>query len=585
MSKAIYAIHRSKKLNNDLFKEHLFKICESLTPDNIHSQNEHTLHVEGDTAIGISLNRNGANVFGLNLLIGKLYEKEDFDWKTVLGPKPDGNFALIRADDRYAELVTDGLATRTLWFYKDDEWFVSSTSQRAIIQFIGNFEFNRAVVPWMLSTGSLGPDLSWDKRIQRVKPNSAIVLDKKEWSLKENWNRIYFEEIKKSKKEHREELYNAIQQTFDHLKNLDFSKWLLPLSGGYDSRAILYLLQNRLNDKSLRTVTWGDKESLKIEGNDAKIATELAEFLNIPNQYYYTDNRRESYDVVLSRFLRCGEGRTDRVAGYIDGLQIWKSFYENGATGIIRGDEAFGWLSINSYESVIHLIEFAMCKDFRNLADISETYNFPEQKIPEYLEKGQNESLEDWRDRLYQAYRIPTKLAAMSDVKLAYVEVISPFLSKRILETVRQLPANMRSNKILFSEIVEEITVDFPIATLGAETNLKNLLIEKKMIDFLVGQIEDEDAEELLGKDFISFVVGSLKEMNVHNKKMKKGKKHFFSYIIPKFVIKWLRKNAPRPKMAPELLLFRTFIVISMHKILTKDANLLANKPKFHNTQ
>lgn len=556
-------------------KERLFQICESLTPDNIQADIEHTLHVKDDTAIGVTLNRNSAEIRGLNLLMGKLYEKNSFNWETVNGPKPDGSYALIRTDDNYTELITDELATRTLWYYKDDEWFIGSTSQRAIIQFIGSFKFNRAVVPWMLSTGALGPELSWDERIQRVKPNSTVVLNKKKWSLQEDWNPIQFKEKKRSKVHHKKNLSDAIHATFQHLEKLDFSKWLLPLSGGYDSRTILCLLKSQVSGKTINTVTWGDKAALKVEGNDAKIATELANHLNVPNEYYYTDKRRESIDVVLNRFLECGEGRTDRVAGYIDGMQIWKSFYNNGATGIIRGDEAFGWLSISSYESVIHLLEFATCKDFRNLSDVCETYNFPKQKIPEYLEKTESESLEDWRDRLYQSYRIPTKLAAMSDIKLSYVEVINPFLSKRILEVVRELPPNLRSDKKLFSEIVEEITPDFPIATFGANSNLKKILKNKKIIQFLLREIQSDEAQSLLGKEFISFIIDCVKEHSTNSHSLKKGLKKYLSIILPKTAKKWIRKKAPYPKLAPDLFLFRVYIIVKMFQIFSDDASLL----------
>ena len=48
--------------------------------------------------------------------------------------------------------------------------------------------------------------------------------------------------------------------------NLDYSKWKLLLSGGYDSRGILGLIKaNNQNTKNLETVTWGLKESLKIK--------------------------------------------------------------------------------------------------------------------------------------------------------------------------------------------------------------------------------------------------------------------------------------------------------------------------------
>jgi len=572
MSKAIYIVHRSKILSSEEVQDRLYQICERLTPDNLSGEHSHTIHMEADTAMGVSLSTDSSKVQGRSILIGKLYEDEKFNWETVGGVKPDGSYALIRADSALTELVTDGLATRTLWYYKDKDWFICSTSQRAIIQWIGTFEFNRAVVPWMLSTGALGPEFSWDKRIMRVKPNSSVVLDKKNWVLTENWQKIVFKEKNISREEHKKELSNSIRQTFEHLSNLDFNKWLLPLSGGYDSRAILCLLKKRVSSDKINTVTWGDKAALEVEGNDAKIATELAEILDVKNQYFYTDKREESIDTVLNRFLRCGEGRTDRVAGYIDGMKIWKSFYENGTEGIIRGDEAFGWLSINSYESVIHLLEFTTCNDFSNLAHICEKYNFPKQEIPDYIARSENESLENWRDRLYQTYRIPTKLAAMSDIKLSYVEVITPFLSKRILETVRQLPSELRSDKKLFTEVSDEITPDFPIASLGANTNLKNVLSNNEVIQHLLNEIQSEKAESIFDMEFIDFVKQSIERNSKGPNNVKKQLKKYIAIVLPKAAKRWIRKKAPLPKLSSVILLFRVYIIVKMVNILTEDA-------------
>lgn len=572
MSKAIYVVQRTNKISSPEIKDRLNEICERLTPDNLPGEHKHSIHTEADTAIGLTLSTGSSRIQGRNILVGKLYENEKFEWKTVGGSVPDGSFALIRADAERAELVTDALATRTLWYFKNDDCFVCSTSQRAIILWLSSFEFNRAVIPWMLSSGALGPELSWDTRIKRVKPSTTIVLDKEKWVLKENWQKITFTERMISRDAHKEKLYNSIKQTFDHLMNLDFTKWLLPLSGGYDSRVILCLLKKRVNKDNINTVTWGDKAALEVEGNDAKIATELAEMLGVMNQYHFTDKRKESINTVLNRFLKCGEGRTDRVAGYIDGMKIWKSFYENGTEGIIRGDEAFGWLSINSYESVIHLLEFTTCKDFRNLVHVCEKYNFPSQKIPVYLVKSEKESLEDWRDRLYQSYRIPSKLAAMSDIKLSYVEVITPFLSKRILETVRQLPSELRSDKRLFTEISDEVTPDFPIASLGANTNLKNVLSNDKVIRHLLDNIQSDNAKRLLGEEFIDFVTGSVESRSESNTGFKKQIKKYAAISLPKATKRWLRKKAPLPKLSSVILLFRVYIIVKMEIILTEDA-------------
>ena len=52
-------------------------------------------------------------------------------------------------------------------------------------------------------------------------------------------------------------LREALEETNAAL-DLDLTKWVLALSGGYDSRSILYMLRDAgKNIGALRTVTWG----------------------------------------------------------------------------------------------------------------------------------------------------------------------------------------------------------------------------------------------------------------------------------------------------------------------------------------
>ncbi|MBV8515292.1 MAG: hypothetical protein JO260_08325, partial [Acidobacteria bacterium] len=47
--------------------------------------------------------------------------------------RPDGTFALFRADVNQVEVLTDYAASRTIWYLKTDEIFVAATSQRMIL--------------------------------------------------------------------------------------------------------------------------------------------------------------------------------------------------------------------------------------------------------------------------------------------------------------------------------------------------------------------------------------------------------------------------------------------------------------------
>src|SRR5690606_3180791 len=129
--------------------------------------------------------------------------------------------------------------------------------------------------------------------------------------------------------------------------NFDFSKWVLPLSGGYDSRAILCMLGSV---EGLRTITWGTKASQEDPQSDAAIARRVANQMGVTNEYFETDVTKGSLAEVFEKFIAFGEGRVTNISGYLDGFATWQALLERGVEGVIRGDEGFGWKNVHTYE-------------------------------------------------------------------------------------------------------------------------------------------------------------------------------------------------------------------------------------------
>src|SRR5690606_27246875 len=101
------------------------------------------------------------------------------------------------------------------------------------------------------------------------------------WKTSIQSNPVKFEPLEVSDKEHEKLLLDALEDTFRSLK-INYSNWVLPLSGGYDSRSIVcFLAKLRKNIESLKTVTWGVKDSLRQKGNDAYVAVNLAKHFGL----------------------------------------------------------------------------------------------------------------------------------------------------------------------------------------------------------------------------------------------------------------------------------------------------------------
>jgi hypothetical protein len=567
MSKVIYACSRNSSFTE---KENLQlqKTCAALTPDNLTSPVQHKISVSDKIAYAIINHHSLFQELDESLLLGSIFDHQN-SWHKPKTEFPDGSYAIFRQDDDYVEIVSDFAASRTIWYYFDENLFLASTSQRAIILFLRDFKFDSRVIPWMLSTGTLGPELSWDTRIKRIPPDSSVILDKAIWSIPLLQNKVYFSPQQIPPVEQKQLLTNAIQTTIVSLQYLNFSKWALLLSGGYDSRALLCFLKS--NDQ-LKTITWGLSESINEKGNDAKVAADLAQTLNVQHSYFHTDISKEPIEQIIDRFILCGEGRIDHLAGYMDGLEIWRRLStEEAVYGVIRGDEGFGWLPVSSELTVKYTVGYALCSDYANLENVSRDFGIPEQEFPVELQRQSEESLESWRDRLYHSFRLPTILAALSDIKYSYVEVINPLLSKLILQRVRELPDHLRTNKSLFKEIVHAISPNVPYASKEANATPKDLLKKKEIVELIKAKLQSEYARQIFGTEFINYVVAGIQLENFSNQATTKKIKMAVKSVVPRFVRNRLRDNGLKAKVDGNTLAFRVYIIVRMHEILRAD--------------
>ncbi|MDT7830213.1 asparagine synthase-related protein [Pricia sp. S334] len=565
MSKIIY-INFSNEVDQRSYSK-LAQISKTLEPDNI-DPNPPKIYQGHRTLYSIVNPVGTITTKDESILLGHCVCQNN--WYSPLNPVEDGSYALIRSDQEMTEVVADSVGSRALWYFKNKEIFIVATSQRAIILFLESFEFNEKIIPWMLSTGTLGPDFSWDKRITKLKPDSRIIVYKEDWKLEEKNNEIVISESKRSYKEHKKKLYNAIQTSFKNFA-FDLEKWVLPLSGGHDSRAILYLINNALqNPGKIRSITWGLAQSIHQKGNDAFVAKKVAEATGVQHKYYHTDMSNNSAQTILKRFIENGEGRIDHISGYADGFAIWKTLFEDGVDGIIRGDEGFGWVTAASPLRIRYHLGCALCTDYSNLSDYRK-YGIPEQVNPEYMKQKESESLYAWRDRVYHRYRIPTVLSALSDLKLGYIEQSTPLLADQIIRTVRTLPDRLRTEKSLFKEIMHDFKPKLEYATKSATSAPMNILKSGEMVSYLRKELKSEEAMRIFSPEFLHMILeNSVVSKGESTKTSFRLKlKLLFIKYAPQYIKNRISSNR---KLAVDsnILLFRVYIIIHMHRLLSK---------------
>src|SRR5262245_31381410 len=317
MVRAVPAVSRHPGQPNrlDAYRDSLNR---KLAGNNITPRPPIVVHENGVSAA--LLNPSGAACMkGASIAVGTLLEPRD-DWHVPGAALPDGSFALLRADDDHIELAADAVGSRTLWYVLTDRELIASSSQRAIVTLLGSFEPNRDALPWMLSSGTLGPTAAWDARLKRVQPGERVSLDRARWRLTTTTAPLEFAPDEAASRAAQLERLRAAVGDACRRWSFDARKWVLTLSGGTDSRSLLCLLRHR----GIGAVTWGVPDSADQDGSDAHVARLLASSLAVPHRFFAMDSHADAPDVVLDRFLAAGEGRVARISGYVDGFRVWK---------------------------------------------------------------------------------------------------------------------------------------------------------------------------------------------------------------------------------------------------------------------
>lgn len=565
MAKALFVCFRNPKIED--FKELGANISKRLEPDNV-SASKPYVHFGKKTFTLIYNPAPTIRTDGASICLG-MCENQD---KLFVpnSPLPIGSYALFREGNDYIEAATDYAASRTMWYYHNDDIFIASTSQRMAVAFLGDFQLNEKACGWFLCSGTLGPGLSWDKRLRIVPPRTRIVLDRQNWklNLKDDANFDFTgvpEEVVDAES-YKETLSKAVKNAVVNL-NIDPSQWTLALSGGMDSRSLLYHLQ----DENLRAVTWGLKMAMNQPTSDARIGKKLAGMTGVPHKYAEMDYKEGSFPKLIDRFIKAGEGRIDHLAGYLDGLELWGDLSATGR-GIIRGYDAFGRKPpvTNEYQ-VRRTCNLITSED--KIGEIPEKFYISKSDIPSHLHRGSEETLEDWRDRLWLQHRTPITTASLEDIKLAYVEIVNPLLSQKVVQTVQSLPVELRNNKKVWETIISEMFPKVPLAKREAVQEVGEILNLDDVRDYVCNTLRDSEDSDIFPKEFLDHLIDSYSK-NYQKESFRRGLRKLIKAYMPKKVENMIRANVNSGFLSYQWLATRAFMILKINEMYLQDSKV-----------
>jgi len=554
MSKFLYVNYRN--VNAGITEELLKKInlLFGVKKDEIHYTRKDTVH--------LLIIKEASNV--------KVNGKLDFRIN-LPSSKGDSHYLRVQHEVDCIEVKGDKVGSRAIWYYADTEKLIVSSSQKAIVAVIGSFQPDESAWTWMLANGSLGPELSWDKRIKALPADAKLLFDTQVWKpqvILPNWKFVY---EKKSKLELKEELGNLLEEVkYDF--DLGETKTLLTLSGGYDSRAALYLLKQ---NKNIDTATWGIPAAFKTPLTDATVARAVSKAWDT-RHFEYDVQLKNNFEQNLEIFLAYGEGRNDHINTFMDGLEMWQRIAEDGYKWVVRADEAFGWLPVKTELDVRTSVAMADFSDFRNVPK-AVIESLPKQAVPDYLKRGINEPLEDYRDRLYQQYRLPFVIGPLQDPPLSFVEYLNPLLHPKLIDFARALPPELRTKKKLYAEWVDSLLPQIPYAEVPSIPEAYNIASSSENFKLFEAFFYDESSRALFGNEFVTFVQKNLRSKDSASDSINSKFKVKVNRLMPLGIKKLIRNKITGYQLDIGSLMLRSFIVYKMNSMM-KEASCLISK-------
>ncbi|WP_280565257.1 hypothetical protein, partial [Chromohalobacter sp. 48-RD10] len=144
-----------------------------------------------------------------------------------------------------------------------------------------------------------------------------------------------------------------------------------------------------------------------------------------------------------------------------------------------------------------------------------------------------------------------------------------------ILGVVRSLPDDLREDKFLFKSVVESMGSNIPFALKSANANPQDILREKACVDLMKSEIISNYSAELFGAGFVNRIISEIKVGKDESRRQ--SIKGLVISLLPTSIKNRLRDTVVRRSVDGNVLAFRVFMIIKMHKMLSSDASRAAN--------
>lgn len=457
-------------LNIDFFKEESFK-------ENYINKNSHKEENLKFNAYSLNfIQKKSIEVFDDNLtvcLIGELYNENTYEEnflsyiKDIYYCNPDnflgklnGTFVLLVHDKKAQKTIiaVDKVASKPLFYssFNGQLFFSSNLSNFSNISH-REYSINLSAIADILSHGFILNNNTFFNEIQELKNGNCIVIHDNKFKIIEYWNFNFQQPAKElSKKEYANRLKELLHKSVKRRIRPNVSSGIL-LSGGVDSRAILYYYKKYVNKPI--TVCYGfDRD--KWELSDGDIAKKLAEENNC--KHYEIKYNLANYSNTIQKVTKL----SNSFARVLPEFEVYKKIREEVKVHrVFSGDNNFGRFGkfMGNDEQMMEIANYINYfeKYGKKQFPISEKLydklsKASKQNINNLLEKNSLKKIHDRKDFFFlNSYMI--SLIGKDRMTISNeLEVINPWYDSELLDFIKTLPTKYRMDKVLFKQVVDE---------------------------------------------------------------------------------------------------------------------------------
>lgn len=419
----------------------------------------------------------------------------------------DGSFVLVIQDYNRGQLivVNDVTATRPLFYTECAGTLYFSPELRA---FAGLPGFDPAIsmgcLLSLLANGSWIHDRTLLHHVRSLPQGSALVVTPDNFRIHRYWSFSFDENAPDLGLDaYVEELMPLLRRAV--AKRLacipDPGRMVIPISGGYDSRALLACVREAYGGE-LHTVTWGTDEADPL--GDGYIGRKVAERLETRHSFMRRSGSGSMADDVMD-MTDILEASNDDPMYHSSELTTMRAIRELGFTDLLRGDEVFGYNQLVGGDGeALNAVGFAQSKDLEHLLPLirsplrEEARDAYEDLLTAVRESTQMQDPTNRKDYYYLTCRLLHVLHRSSYYKHTVMDVHLPWIDVDILNFYRRVPPRHRAHKRLFVKTVAAMFPDLKSIPYATRTSLEDwtdrLRNDNGLRSFLRDVLVEDDA-------------------------------------------------------------------------------------------